>query len=322
MIAKFINYFLIILFLNQVLNLNGQTIENSRVVNLDNPDQFEERGIFIQTKQIESTKEVTIFLINKSDRTIQVPSYNGYISIDREVLTKEKEWRNIDSGRDIWCATGYGITELKPNQYTYVKKKMNCTGELATKIRYGIVNTDNQVILSKAVSTRIQEDYLTGIDSRFLDQINKSSCEDAANSEEIVKLELMIIKYLYHDLKDYMRAVEKCQRVKGLYGDQDELTYELGLIYVSSLNNYSNQDLAIRQGIVCAAMEEWDKIGKSKVDLKRKTSEIMNYYEEHLPTKKEILESELNCVEQDNGGVKCYIPLIVNKMVNMRFRAN
>lgn len=121
-----------------------------------------------QTGFEDSVIRLQLFIINKCDSAIHIPTLDQRLMMVAEVLYRGK-WKPIEYLIKPWCGNSYFDIKLSPNTYweIYAAKY---SGNIRTKLRYKL-KLNNKYILSNEIWTNVN-----------LDQMNYAS-RDTTNSK-------------------------------------------------------------------------------------------------------------------------------------------
>ena len=112
-------------------NSFGQNIRS-----LKNPSSWKKQDIYLQLKNVDSTKQTIIYLINRSGKDYHYYGSNGKFEVFTEAKDSLDRWSKIDQ-KLIDCSYGLGYS-LLPVNYFSLKKKDFLKGNFETEVRYSV----------------------------------------------------------------------------------------------------------------------------------------------------------------------------------------
>ena len=292
---KYILTFIIMTMLSFIcIGQNGME-ENRRVKKLKESTKFKNDEISIIAKIIDSTKNINIYLINRTTDTLNIfGGYNAEILFNKEIKNIDGIWKPFDqlSERTYICGTGLRTINLFKDSYTYeIYHKRKYTGKLNTEIRFSFRIKDSLTIYSKPLEVNVNSDLLLKHSDRIKKILyNKLKHNDTLST--IVK-EKIISKILSINSRDgdYKESIITCKEYLGSNPNSLRVRYELGRVIFKYTAKHRNQLTKVQVNTLLSwAINELKSIPNSDNPISEKSIESIDYYSKLLLSKSEWQE--------------------------------
>jgi len=108
-----------------------------------------------------------VFIINKSQSTVQLPAQDSRLYLTRQVFHKNK-WQDIEYLPNSWCGNSYHSVFIKPNEFWDLQAPC-LNGKVNTKFRFKL-NADNGIVKN-------HNDIINYYSNEFYGSFNPSQLE-------------------------------------------------------------------------------------------------------------------------------------------------
>ncbi len=287
---------------------------------LKNPSSWKKQDIYLQLKNVDSTKQTIIYLINRSEKDYHYYGSNGKFEVFTEAKDSLGKWSNIDQ-RYIDCAYGLGYSLLPINHFS-LKKKDFLTGDFETEIRYSVRLKDS-IIYSKPFLARIPFYSFLDYNHFNLERLKKNLGNKNLTDQQKISYHFRRAAIYTRKIKDYEKAVSSCKEALQLFPKSEQLHFLLGQIYLLKMSQLKKVSTISKEEqfiILSEGFREFE-IAHEFVNVKDDDiKKIIKKYRPHLPVKSNWnLNKELDCIEVD-GKIKCFEKYFIHDYVEIVFR--
>ena len=152
-------YILVIIIQILYFSSFGQNVKELKC-----PSNYDKGKLIITSKLIDSSKNINIFLINRTLNKIKVfGGYNSEILFKKEIKDTNGTWKTFDPihKNAYSCGTGLESIEVPANNYTYeIYKKEDYYGNYETEIRFSFKINDSIIIFSDPLNVNVNSNLL------------------------------------------------------------------------------------------------------------------------------------------------------------------
>jgi hypothetical protein len=280
--------------------------KNPRVKNLKESTKFENDKISIIAEIIDSTENITIFLINRTKNTLKFfGGYNTEILFNKEIKDIDSLWKPFDSQSELnyECGTGLKTINLTKDSFTYESyNKSVYTGEYNTEIRFSLIIKDSLIVYSNPISIKANYDLLLKPSDRFEKYIFQELKDNKSlNYIQKEKLFLKLIS-IYSREKNYKKAILLCEKLLKKIPNSISLKYELAVAIFSYISKHRNELDKIQTNILLSkAINELKTIPKTDNPISINSTKYIEQYSKLLLSKSEWneLKKKKSMTEKD-----------------------
>lgn len=267
---------------------------------LKNPSSWKKQDIYLQLKNVDSTKQTIIYLINRSEKDCHYYGSNGKFEVFTEAKDSLGKWSKINK-RLIDCSYGLGYS-LLPVNYFSLKKKDFLKGNLETQVRYS-VHLKDSIIYSKPFIAKIPAYSFLDYDYFNIEKLKENLEIENLTDQQKIRYHFRIAVIYARRIKDYEKAISSCNVALQLFPKSEKLHFLLGQIYLLKLNYLRKHTpiTEIEKMIIFSLGFNEFEIANEIANAKNKDiKKYLKKYRPHLPSKsKWNLTNELDCIEVD-----------------------
>ncbi len=322
---KHILAFSFVALLNFICFSQNTLYTNANVKKIKESTKFENDEITIIAKIKDSTKNIHIYLINRTSDTLNIfGGYSAQISFNKEIKDVDGTWKPFDllPKGGYKCLTGIKTIKLPKDTYTYeIYNSAKYAGEFNTEIRFLFKTKDASIIYSKPVEVSVNYDLLLKpldrLKKYFYNQLEQNDTLSNAQKEQIISRIIAI----HSKEGNHKKSIILCKDFLENSPNSIRLKYTLGKVLVKYTAKHRNELTKVQINTLLSwAINELKSIRDSDNPIYVKSIKDINHYSKLLLSKSEWKELKKEECITKNESCFCYYSELSNEKIRILYR--
>jgi len=323
---KHIIIFLFFSLFQLAININAQSVNDrfTRTKKLLNPESLDDKQVFLKAKVIDSTKNINVFLINKSIDTLKLFSLSGdNISFEKEVKDVNGNWVNFDEKNYYrLCLVGSKTIIVPRNYYTYeIYKSDRYTGNYDTELRFKYKVNDSLEIKSNILKLRINKNLLIEPKERIITQVEKElELNSNISKKEKRSRELFLIK-LYNKYQKFDKSIILTNSILKKNPDNDRIRFMAANSVLKYLTKYIDSlNIAQKNILLSKVINDFKKVSNIENGISKLSKKYIKHYKSQLLSTEEWIDElkKDNCLTIKNS-CKCHFNKLFSDCIEILY---
>lgn len=266
------------------INVNAQSTTNSltRTKKLLKPESLNNNQILLKAKLIDSTKNINVFLINRTVDTLKFFSFYGdNIKFDKEIKNTNGDWVNFDEKNYYRiCPTGGKTIKVPKNYYTYeIYKSYQYSGDFNSELRFKFKVNDSLEIKSNTLRLSVDKTLLLDNHERLIIQIKKElELNTNMSQKDKIDRELLLVKH-YNKYQQYEKSIVLTDSILKNQSNNDRIRFEAANSVIKYLTKHNESLNTVQKNILISkAINDLKKISKKNHNIYKISDKYIEHY--------------------------------------------
>lgn len=301
-------------------NSQGQNFEFGKNKALTTKNKQLDGNLYFSHNFNDSIENPTVFLINRTESTIQFYGSSGIMNLVIEAQDEFGNWKNINN-HNTECTIGNNLEYFILPKKSFTWKKIDnvfLKGDFNTQIRF-LINTKDSLITSKTFQTSINH-YL------FLDQFERAIRvhQDYISQNQLSKKQENKVRLRIANLFSRNNKFDKALQIINDLLNQDGNNYKARYCKAKLIIRFLSKDIdkiseLEKFALISEYINQLRLIPKWHEDYKE-AKKMIKTYSKYLPTKTEWGQiNHSDCMIID-GKYYCKVDFHINELVKINFK--